>query len=401
MTEDILVQTGAGGPGTREQRGARLRWSLVPIGLLGAAAVVMLLHRRIEQKAEAAAPFAVDGNVVDIRAGAPTWTYLDFAKAGLEDPVAPAPVPGRVAFDESRAAPVVAPLSGRIDAVAVRLGERVKVGDRLIAVRSADLIDLSKQIDVMRSKEAARAKAVDRLRSLVALKAEPEKKLLDAEQELRQAELAREAAEQKLKSLSVAGAADGKYWITASREGVVVERHVLNGQEVGPDRSEPLLVVADLDEVIVTADVPEADVADLSVGQPAEVSSSVASDRMPAGRVEYIGEVIDPERRMVDVRVRVPNQDHQLRPNAFVQVSFTPSEQKHVVVPAEAVVTDDQESFVFVRGSGSPDSLERREVVPGRQRRGRIEIASGLAPGETYVTKGAILLLNAIDLAQQ
>ena len=91
MTEDMVVETGAGGPGTREQRGARLRWSIVPIGLLGAAAVAMLLHHRVEQRAEAAAPFAVEGTRVDIRAGAPTWTYLEFAQAGLEDAVSYAP----------------------------------------------------------------------------------------------------------------------------------------------------------------------------------------------------------------------------------------------------------------------------------------------------------------------
>jgi hypothetical protein len=68
-------------------------------------------------------------------------------------------------------------------------------------------------------------------------------------------------------------------------------------------------------------------------------------------------------------------------------------------VPAEAVVTDDQQSFVFVRGDG--DALQRREVILGRQRGGQVEIVRGLAPGETYVTKGALLLLNAVDLAAQ
>jgi len=104
---------------------------------------------------------------------------------------------------------------------------------------------------------------------------------------------------------------------------------------------------------------------------------------------------------MVEVRVRVPNTGHVLRPNAFVQVAFVPADAPRIVVPAEAVVTDDQQSFVFVRSGEHPGALERREVMLGRQRGGRVEIVRGLAPGETYVTKGAILLLNAIDLASQ
>jgi multidrug efflux pump subunit AcrA (membrane-fusion protein) len=104
---------------------------------------------------------------------------------------------------------------------------------------------------------------------------------------------------------------------------------------------------------------------------------------------------------MVEVRLRVANPEHMLRPNAFVQVGFAPGAAQRVVVPAEAVVTDDQQSFVFVRGVEQPGTIERREVGLGRQRGGRVEIVRGLEPGETYVTKGAILLLNAVDLASQ
>jgi cobalt-zinc-cadmium efflux system membrane fusion protein len=370
-------------------------------GAVGIAAIALLvfLHRGEQTAADVAAPFSVDGDRIAIRSGAPTWSYLDFARVETQAPVAPAPVPARVAFDESRAAPVVAPLAGRVDTVAARLGERVARGDRLIAVRSPDLVDLTKEIELKRSKELAKAKSVERLRALVELRAEPTKKLVDAEQELAQAQLARQAAELKLRSLLVAQDDAGLYWLLAPRDGVVVQRNVLAGQQVGPDRAEPLMVVAELDEVIVSADVPEADVAALQVGQTATVVPTGGGDATLTGRIEYIGEVVDPQRRMVEVRLRVPNPDRSLRPNAFVQVAFAPGGGERMVIPAEAVVTDDQQSFVFVRDADG--RLQRREVVLGRQRNGRVEIVRGLEPGETYVTKGAILLLNAVDLANQ
>ena len=49
---------------------------------------------------------------------------------------------------------------------------------------------------------------------------------------------------------------------------------------------------------------------------------------------------------------------------------------------------------------GHVQRLQRRRVVPGRNREGKVEILDGLRPGETFVAKGALLLLNAIDLAQ-
>lgn len=378
------------------------RLAIVVAAALAVGALLSgVLRRGAARVAERAPAFQVEGPRVDIRAGAPTWTYLGFATAALHPTLPPPPVPGRVAVDEARAQPIEAPLPGRIDSVAVKLGERVEPGQRLIAVRSPDLVDLARELEQIKSEEAAKARTVERLRALVALTAEPEKKLVEAEQALTQAQLARAAAEAKLRSLSVAAASEGLYWLTAPRAGVVVARDALAGQQVGPERSDPLLVIAALDEVIVTADVPEASVRSLTVGQRAQIIEAGAADGGVTGVIESIGAVVDPQRRMVDVRVRVPNPDGALRPNAFVQVAFTPDGRPLVVVPVEAVVTDDQQSFVFVRAAGSDTALERRQVTLGHQQDDQVEVLSGLAPGDTYVTKGALLLLNAVDLASQ
>jgi len=388
-------------PATNARPRGRRTLAAAAIAVAGVVAALLIGRHTSRTAAEVGPPFNVDGTSVSIADHAPTWSYLEFAAASPQEPVSPAPVPARVAFDEARAAPIVAPLPGRVDAVPVRLGQRVQKGERLAAIRSPELVDLSKEVELKRNKEAAKAKAVERLRALVDLHAEPTKKLTEAEQEFAQAQLARQGAELKLTSLSVAQDNDALYWLVAPRDGVVVQRDVLTGQQVGPERAEPLMVIAEIDEVIVTADVPEADVAGLQVGESADVLPTGGTEPGVAGRVEYVGEVVDPQRRMVEVRVRVPNPERLLRPNAFVQVAFAPGTSQRIVIPAEAVVTDDQQSFVFVRKADQPRTLERREVVLGRQRGGRVEIVHGLAPGETYVTKGAILLLNAVDLASQ
>jgi cobalt-zinc-cadmium efflux system membrane fusion protein len=342
----------------------------------------------------------VNGEAVVIPADSSSRAYLSLAQATRADALPPEPVPGRVAFDESRAASIFAPLPGRVDSVAVRLGQRVAQGDRLVAIRSAQFVDLLHEIDSLRASEAVRRKTVERLSSLVRLKASAEKDLMSAELELSEARLAREAAELRLRARPIEASGDGTaYWLTSPRSGVIVERQVLAGDEVSPERSNPLLIVAEIDEVIVTADVTERDVSAVQVGDPADVRSSAEPDRSIPGRVEHVSEVIDPVRRMVTVRIRVPNPDRLLRPNAFVQVGFRPPPATPVVVEAEAVVTDDQRSFVFVVDPDHPERFERRAVVPGRQRAGKVELLSGLEPGETYVVRGAILLLNAVDLA--
>jgi multidrug efflux pump subunit AcrA (membrane-fusion protein) len=108
--------------------------------------------------------------------------------------------------------------------------------------------------------------------------------------------------------------------------------------------------------------------------------------------------VVDPERRAVEVRIRVANADRALRPNSLVEILFSPpASSLRVRVPSSAVVTDGEKSVVFV--AQSPSRLERVPVTLGRQRDGEVELLAGLAPGTRYVSSGALLLLNEVDLA--
>jgi cobalt-zinc-cadmium efflux system membrane fusion protein len=307
-----------------------------------------------------------------------------------------------VTVDEGRAAPIFAPLPGRVERVEVQLGQEVKPGDKLLAIRSSALPELGREVETARAALAVKRTMLDRTRELVRLRAVPEKDLLLADQERTEAELALKAAEGKRRSLRL-GALDasGLYWVTASRGGTVVERRALVGMEVGPDRSDPLLSLADLSEVVVIADVLERDAAGVRAGSKALVADIALDGVSAAGNVEYVAQVVDPVRRTVAVRIRVPNPGRKLRPNSFAQVTFAPGGAARLVVPAEAVVTDDQKSVVFVKTSGSEGTtrLERRQIQAGRARDGKVEIITGLQAGESFVARGALLLLNALDLA--
>lgn len=345
----------------------------------------------------------LDDNAVAMPAGAPQWKYVETAVASKGAPLMPVPAPAHVAVDEARESPVFAPLAGRVEEVAVQLGQEVKAGTKLVAIRSSTLPELAREIESAKATLAVKTTGVERVRDLVQLKAVPEKDLLLAEQERHEAELALHASEGKKNSLHIGAMdANGLYWVSAPRAGTVVERRALVGMEVGPDRSEPLVSVADLSEVIVVADVLESDIASVKPGESAVVTGAALGDERLTGTVNYVAQLVDPVRRTVAVRLRVANQNRRLRPNAFAQVSFPAAGGDRVVVPAEAVVTDGQRTVVFVKrpGQSGQDRLERRSVRVGRTRDGRTEILEGLAQGETYVARGALLLLNALTLGR-
>ena len=130
------------------------------------------------------------GDAVTLDENAPQWSYLELAVAEEKPALSPPPAPGRVTFDEKRSAAAGSPLPGRIEQVQVRLGDQLKPGDRLFAVRSGALADLDRELESARNEVAAKTRIAERARALVALRAAPEKDQLEAEEDLRQAQLA-------------------------------------------------------------------------------------------------------------------------------------------------------------------------------------------------------------------
>ncbi|MES1207531.1 MAG: efflux RND transporter periplasmic adaptor subunit [Pseudomonadota bacterium] len=341
----------------------------------------------------------VEGDSIRLARTAPQWKFLELKQATLGAPLPPVPAPGRVTVDESRAAPVFSPVEGRVETIAVTLGQTVRTGEKVVAVRSAVVPELMRDMASTREMLSLKTVAAQRVKDLVALHAVPEKELELAQTEQREAELAVQAAQGKLRSLRVAESdGGGLFWVKAPRAGIVVERRGLVGQEAGPDRSDPLLVVADLAEVVVIADVLERDASGLHAGQTALVTSLALPDGLP-GKVVHVGDIVDPVRRTVAVRILVPNASRAMRPNGFVRVVFQAPGQPRVIVPSEAVVTDDQKTVVFV-AAAADGRLARRPVKTGRTRDGQTEVIEGLAAGERYAAHGALLLLNAIELAR-
>jgi cobalt-zinc-cadmium efflux system membrane fusion protein len=378
-------------------RFTRLRLSsLLLIGAAAASLAASSCHKA-EKTAEAAS-FTVDKDTVKLADGTPRPVGFTTEAATLGSPLPPPPITGRVATVETLTAPSFAPLSGRVSEVHIRLGDHVKVGDPLVAVKAADLSTL--QHDLAASELAIKTKQaiVDRTKLLVDARAASQNDLMVAQSELAEAKLAAQNAGAKIQSLSVKEQSDTVYWIVAQRAGTVVQLDAVPGQEVGPDKEKPVVTIADLDSVLVVGDLRQREAAGIVPGLEAQVSSPGTTKGALIGEVETVSEVVDPDRQTVPVRIRLQNVNHAFRPNSYVNVSFstTQSGETVVLVPSAAVVSDGAESVVFVEVE--PGTYKRQAVQLGRQTKEKTEIVAGLKEGQKVVTQGALLLLNSLDV---
>jgi len=300
--------------------------------------------------------------------------------------------PGMVESDPTRTAAVLTPLSGRVVALKVALGDRVTQGQALAIIDSPDLDqafdDDDKAADTLRltEKNLSRQEAQNKLG--VASDRDLDQARSDHAQAL--AEFNRTRA--RLKALGVAGAGGAsprQLTVTAPVAGSVTAVSVTPGNMIN-DPTQPLMSVADLSTVWVTALVAEKDVAAVSKNQDADIGLVAYPGRVLHGKVSFVSDVIEPDSRRNKIHVTLANPDYALKPNMFASVTVRGAAQPEVVVPSSALLMNNDRTSVFI--ATAPWTFERRNVETELQEGPSVAIRSGLAAGEQVVVKGGILL---------
>jgi RND family efflux transporter MFP subunit len=311
------------------------------------------------------------------------------------------PIPARVAFDEAKTSRLGSPLAGRVTAVLVERGQRVKPGAPLFTVSSSSLAELRTELAKTAAQRTTAHTNLDRVQALVDAGSLPAKELVTARQEAIEADLAVQLADHKLAALKVVGASDTSFTLTSPRDGVVVEKAVTPGQLVDPSNAS-LMAIADLSTVWVVADLFESDVGAVIPGTRAKVSIHGAGpgggpgDSERDAVIEQVSAVVDPDRHTVPVRLRLDNPDGALRPNAYATIRWFDPTPVAVTLPTSAVLSDGAKSYVYRQ---EPDgALRRHDITVGSASAGTVPVIAGLSPTDRIVLSGAILLDNQIAL---
>jgi len=176
--------------------------------------------------------------------------------------------------------------------------------------------------------------------------------------------------------------------ITAPFDGVLGLRRVSPGSLVTPGT--PIATLDDISVIKLDFTVPERYLAVLSKGQDVAARSDTYPDRNFAGKVASVDSRVDPVTRSLAVRAVLPNPDRLLRPGMLLSVQLYQSPRSAIVVPEIAVIQVGSDAFVY--RVAQDQTASRVKVELGARRRGEVEIASGLAAGDTIVTEGAVKL---------
>jgi Cu(I)/Ag(I) efflux system membrane fusion protein len=176
---------------------------------------------------------------------------------------------------------------------------------------------------------------------------------------------------------------------SAPRDGIILERNVVDGQRVRP--GDVLFRLADHSVVWAMVDVAERDLANVAEGQSVKVRARSFPNRIFPGKVALVYPHLNPATRTVRVRIELPNHDLQLRPDMYAEAEIdTGSLEGVIAVPDSAVIdSGDRQLVIIDRGEGR---FEPRPVQLGRRGAGYVEIKEGVAEGDNVVTSANFLI---------
>lgn len=328
--------------------------------------------------------------------------------------------PGRVAYNAEKVAHVGSAVTGRVAELKVRIGDVVEAGNTLLVIDSpelgeaqSDYLQKRTAVDIARPAVDLAKSSFDRAQQLydkdqgIAL-TEVQKRQGEfqaAKGQLQSASAALTAAENRLhllgvkqeaiESLAQTGEINPAYIVRAPINGRVIEREATLGELVGPDK-ERLLMLADLNPIWVSADIPETSISQVAIGSKVEITVPAIAVESFQGVVSYVAPELDPTTRTARVRVEVPNDGTRLLPGMFATASIavggSASQEPVIAVPEEAIQTVEGEPSIFVPVANEANTFTKRAVAIGQPINGFVPIYAGLKDGDPYVASGSFML---------
>jgi cobalt-zinc-cadmium efflux system membrane fusion protein len=310
-----------------------------------------------------------------------------------------------LAYNANRYARLSSRAGGVVTEVTKDLGEAVRQGDVLAIVDSTDLgnakAEFLQGLEMVKLWDAN----AQRERALLEKGAGIEREVLEAETKLAEARIALSKSRQRLRSLGLdkaqidavekEGDTSSLLAVTASFDGMIVERSAVIGEVVEP--SKPILSIADTNVMWAMADLAESDAAVVNTGQQAIVSVDGLPGQTFPGRLTWISTQVDPKSRTLKARIELDNGNGMLRANMFGRARINAGENSvAITVPKEAVQWEGCCNVAFVRVGEDGMTFQPARLVLGFDTGDRYEVAQGLKAGDVVVTRGSFILKNEI-----
>ncbi len=291
---------------------------------------------------------------------------------------------GKVKVDESKLTIVNARVMGYAEKLNVSItGQKVAMGQPLLEIYSPDLV--STQEEYLQALRYAKSMGGSEGTGSIDLVESSRRRLLNWG-----------VSQGEIKTLEKLGHARNTLAIVSPASGFVLEKTVVQGQNIMPGME--LYKIADLSKVWVVAGIYQRDLAIAKIGGEADVELSYLPGKPFKGKVTFVSPVLDEQTKTAEVRIEVPNtKSFDFKPEMFATVTIHSESHMNVVaVPEQAIIHSGRRTIAIVALGGG--YFGPREVRLGAAADDYVEILAGLHEGENLVISSQFLIDSESNL---
>ena len=259
---------------------------------------------------------------------------------------------GKITYNEDNVAKVFPLVSGQVTEVKVSLGDYVEKGKVLAIIRSTDMAGYYNEFKASQSELAIAKKNMEVTASMKSSGVSSEKDYLVAENEYNKAVAQYNKIFEVLKingsSLSAKDSTGSGYVIKSPISGFIVEKNITNGKEIRPDDNSVLFTISDLKDVWAVANVFETDIAKVQAGTLADITTLSYPEKIFRGKIERISNILDPDSKVMSIKVHLENSDFKLKPGMFAHfILHFPEDKKMLAVKSTSIIFSDNKNYVI------------------------------------------------------
>jgi len=301
---------------------------------------------------------------------------------------------GKITADNNKMIDVYPLVGGNVIKVNVELGDYVHKGQVLATIRSTDVADFEKQsIDAKGDLLVAKNK-LKVAQELFDGKLNSESDVFEAKSEVNKAQSQLSKIQETYKIYNIK--AGSIYEVTAPISGFIIQKSINQDMLLRNDRSENIFDIAEISEVWALANINEIDINKVKLGIDADVTTLSYPDKVFKGKVDKIFNVIDPETKAMQARIKLHNPDFMLKPDMNANIKLSYNEGKSMIaVPSKAIVFDKSKNFVMV--FKDRHNIETRQVEVYSVVGDVTYISNGLKENEKVITNNELFIYRALN----
>lgn len=302
---------------------------------------------------------------------------------------------GRVTFNQEQVARVFPIFGGTVTEVSAEIGDHVRKGDILAVIRSGEVADYEKQKKEAEQQLIIARRNLQSVQDMFASGMASERDVLQARQELSNAEAEEKRITEIFSIYHLAG--KSLYLVKAPVSGFIIEKNINKEMQIRSDQNDEMFVISGLENVWVMADVYESDISKVHENAPVRITTLAYPGKEFTGKIDKVYNMLNDESKTMNVRVKLTNENYLLKPGMFTNVSVISrsSDKQLPRIDSHALVFENGKNFVVTVDADG--KLAVKEVEVYRQLSKECYLSSGVQEGDRILNKNVLLVYNALN----